>query len=150
MGLSKVACFPSKKESEGCGEGNGNPLQNSCLENPRDGGAAVYRVTQSQTRLKWLKIYKRKNSNSFTTFVKHCYFIGWSPGNSLALFRHSLTHRNIHTLPHPNIYTHTVLAMYCICIKGTISRSLLLNLGEGNGNPLQYYCQENPMERGAW
>ena len=22
--------------------------------------------------------------------------------------------------------------------------------GEGNGNPLQYYCQENPMDRGAW
>ena len=39
------------------GEGNGNPLQCSCLENPRDGGAwgaAVYGVTQSRTRLKWL------------------------------------------------------------------------------------------------
>ena len=36
------------------GEGNGNPLQCSCLENPRDGGAcwaAVCGVTQSQTRL---------------------------------------------------------------------------------------------------
>ena len=22
--------------------------------------------------------------------------------------------------------------------------------GEGNGNPLQYYCPENPMDRGAW
>ena len=39
------------------GEGNGNPLQCSCLENPRDGGAwwaAVYAVMQSQTRLKQL------------------------------------------------------------------------------------------------
>ena len=38
-------------------EGNGNPLQYSCLENPRGGGArwaAVYGVTQSQTRLKQL------------------------------------------------------------------------------------------------
>ena len=37
------------------GEGNGNPLQYSCLENPRDGGtwwAAVYGVTHSRTRLK--------------------------------------------------------------------------------------------------
>ena len=37
------------------GEGNGNPLQCSCLENPRDGRAwwaAVYGVAQSQTRLK--------------------------------------------------------------------------------------------------
>ena len=34
------------------GEGNGNPLQYSCLENPRDGGAwwaAVYGVAQSRT-----------------------------------------------------------------------------------------------------
>ena len=39
------------------GEGNGNPLQCSCLEKPRDGGAwwaAIYRVAQSRTRLKWL------------------------------------------------------------------------------------------------
>ena len=39
------------------GEGNGNPLQCSCLENPRDGGAwwaAVYEVAQSRTWLKWL------------------------------------------------------------------------------------------------
>ena len=39
------------------GGGNGNPLQYSCLENPRDGGAwwaAVYGVAQSQTRLKRL------------------------------------------------------------------------------------------------
>ena len=39
------------------GEGNGNPLQCSCLENPRDRGAwwvAVYGVAQSQTRLKQL------------------------------------------------------------------------------------------------
>ena len=39
------------------GEGHGNPLQCSCLENPRDGGAwwaAVYGVAQSPTRLKRL------------------------------------------------------------------------------------------------
>ena len=43
------------------GEGNGNPLQCSCLENPRDGGALwadVYGVAQSRTRL------KRLSSNS--------------------------------------------------------------------------------------
>ena len=40
------------------GEGNGNSLQCSCLENPRDGGAwwaAVYGVAQSWTRLKQLR-----------------------------------------------------------------------------------------------
>ena len=39
------------------GEGNGNPLQCSCLENPRDRGAwwaAIYGVAQSWTQLKWL------------------------------------------------------------------------------------------------
>ena len=38
-------------------EGNGNPLQCSCLENPRDGGAwwaSIYGVAQSWTRLRWL------------------------------------------------------------------------------------------------
>ena len=39
------------------GEGNGNPFQCSCLENPRDGGAwwaAVYGVAQSRIQMKWL------------------------------------------------------------------------------------------------
>ena len=41
--------------AHGTGEGNGTPLQYSCLENPRDEGvwwAAVYGVTQSWTQLK--------------------------------------------------------------------------------------------------
>ena len=44
------------------GEGNGTPLQCSCLENPKDGGvwwAAIYGVAQSRTRLKRLS-----NSNN--------------------------------------------------------------------------------------
>ena len=44
------------------GEGNGNPLQCSCLENPRDRGAwwaAIYRVAQSRTRLKRLSSSSR-------------------------------------------------------------------------------------------
>ena len=44
------------------GEGNGNPLQYSCLENPRDGGAwwaALYGVAQSRTRLKRLSSSSR-------------------------------------------------------------------------------------------
>ena len=42
------------------GEGNDNPLQYSCLENPMDRRTcrtAVHRVTQSQTRLKWLSTH---------------------------------------------------------------------------------------------
>ena len=47
------------------GEGNGNPLQCSCLENPRDGGtwwAADYGVAQSRTRLKRLSSSSSRNS----------------------------------------------------------------------------------------
>ena len=74
------------------GEGNDNPLQCSCLDNPRDLGAwwaAVYGVAQSRTRLKrlssssskhqwWLRINLRyplkanllKDSFTFTMFVQ--------------------------------------------------------------------------------
>ena len=48
------------------GEGNGNPLQCSCLENPRSGGAwwaAVYGVAQSQTWLKQLSSSSSSSSN---------------------------------------------------------------------------------------
>ena len=49
------------------GEGNGNQLQCSCLENPRDGGAwraAVYGVAQSRTRLKRLSSKGEKGGRS--------------------------------------------------------------------------------------
>ena len=103
---SLVGCSPwSHKESDtterlhfdfslSCiGEGNGNPLRYSCLENPRDGGAwwaAVYGVIQSRTRLKRLsscskaclfilfmgsfssKITNRTRMSTLATFIQHC------------------------------------------------------------------------------
>ena len=68
------------------GEGNGNPLQCSCLENPRDGGpwwAAVYGVTQSRTRLKWLSSGSSSSIQSIE-FSRPEYWSGWpfpSPGD---------------------------------------------------------------------
>ena len=61
------------------GEGNGNPLQHSCLENPRDEGAwwaAVYGVSQSQTQLKWLS---SSSSRLVITFLPRskCLLIWW-------------------------------------------------------------------------
>ena len=47
------------------GEGNGNPLQCSCLESPRDGGAwwaAIYGVAQSRT---WLKRFSSSSSSRY-------------------------------------------------------------------------------------
>ena len=80
---SLVGCSPwDRKESDmteqlhfhfslSCiGEGNDNPLQCSCLENPRDGGpwwVAVYGVTQSQTQLKQL------SSSSMLPLRDHCF-----------------------------------------------------------------------------
>ena len=49
------------------GEGNGNPLQCSCLENPRDGGAwwaTIYGIAQSRTRLKRLSSSSSSSSRS--------------------------------------------------------------------------------------
>ena len=69
MGLLRVGHDWATSLSLSCiGEGNGNPLQCSCLENPRDGGiwwAAVYGVTQSRTRLKWLSSSSSKECLGF-------------------------------------------------------------------------------------
>ena len=54
------------------GEGNGNPIQCSCLEIPRDRGAwwaAIYRVAESQTWLKWL------SSSSSTYYPLKIFFM---------------------------------------------------------------------------
>ena len=62
------------------GEGNGSPLQCSCPENPRDGGAwwaAVYGVAQSRTRLKGL-------SSSSIYFV-YLFIHRWIPGHGFYL-----------------------------------------------------------------
>ena len=78
------------------GEGNGNPLQCSCLENLRDWGAwwaAVYGVAQSQTRLKWLSIAsvffvwearsklstQGVSQNYLSVSASHFHFLGFSP-----------------------------------------------------------------------
>ena len=69
------------------GEGNGNPLQCSYLENPRDGGAwwaAIYGVTQSRTQLKQLSSSSSKHTHT------HIY-LGFShPDYSLFLHHHRI------------------------------------------------------------
>ena len=55
-------------------EGNGNPLQCSCLENPRDRGAwwaTIYGEAQSQTRLKWFS----SSSSSLCIFTEPNYIV---------------------------------------------------------------------------
>ena len=64
------------------GEGNGNPLKCSCLENPGDRGAwcvAVYGVTQSWTRLKWLS--SSSSMRHLLTDLFHLYNLLQMPNN---------------------------------------------------------------------
>ena len=65
------------------GGGPGNPLQYSCLENPKDRGAwraTVHRVAKSWTQLKWLSMHLWANIISFLRRVAFvaCYFQGLS------------------------------------------------------------------------
>ena len=66
------------------GEGNGNPLQYSCLENPTDRGAwraMVHGAAESWTRLKWLSMHAKE-----TGYKYHC----WSVVSLLYLYHDSL------------------------------------------------------------
>ena len=88
---SLVGCSPwGRKESDtteqlhfdfslSCiGEGNGNPLQCSCLVNPRDGGAwwaAISGVAQSWTRLKWLS--SSSSSRLWDCSLSNQHYVWW-------------------------------------------------------------------------
>ena len=85
------------------GEGNGNPLQCSCLENPRDGEAwwaAVYGVAQSRTQLKWLssssclKVYRPRFLGPKWIFLSwvYCFFY---PLTLLNIFSNSAFYKRL-------------------------------------------------------
>ena len=73
------------------------PLQCSCLENPRDGGAwwaAVYGVAQSRTRLKRLSSSSSSSSShedQFSFFFKSVYYFFGPPGNTPHFLKTSKT-----------------------------------------------------------
>ena len=105
------------------GEGNGNPLQCSWLENPRDRAswwAAVYGVAQSRTRLKRLGSSSIGSQGNYTGASQVVLVVKNLPANAGDV-------RDSGLIPGSGRYP-----------------------AEGNGNPLQYSCLENPMDRGAW
>ena len=110
------------------GEGNGNPLQCSCLENPREGEAwwaAVYGVAQSWTRLKQLS-WRRQWHPTPVLLPEKSHgprsLAGCSPWGR----EESDTTERLHFH----------FSLSCI--------------GEGNGNSLQCSCLENLRDGGAW
>ena len=115
---------------------------------PGTGGAwwaAIYGVTQSQTRPKWLS----SSSNQAIIWIMPIIF-----------FWKLLFHIKLHDWQYIYFYFyHHVL----VFPGGSVVKNLPANAGdassvpeigrspgEGNGNPLQYSCLENPMDRGAW
>ena len=117
------------------GEGNGNPLQCSCLENPRDGGAwwaAVYGVPQSRTRLKQLS---SSSSRPLEWRRK------WQPTPVLLPGKFHGWRSLVDCSPWGCKESDTTERLHFLSI---------VPLGEGNGNPLQCSCLENPMGGEAW
>ena len=102
------------------GGGNGNPLQCSCLENPRDGRAwwaAIYAVAQSRTRV------KRLSSSSSSICIK----LNMSSPSGSVVKNLPANAGNVCSVPGSRRFP-----------------------GKGNGKPLRSSCLENSMDRGAW
>ena len=135
-----------------------NPLQCSCLENPRDGGAwwaAVYGVAWSRTRLKRLSSSKHVSVG----------FPGGTCGTEPACQcrRHKRRWFNpwVGKIPLEKGWLPT--SVFLGFLAGLAGKESACNAGDlgpipglgrspqgGNGNPLQYFCLENPMDRNAW
>ena len=156
-----------KAHNLNCGEGNGTPLQYSCLENPMDGGAwkaAVHGVAEGQTRLSDLTF-----TFHFHTLEKematHSSVLAWTipgtgePGGLPSMGSHRVGHD-----------WSDLAAAVAVTLIGEGGALVVKNLpanagdirdassipepgrspGEGHGNPLQYSCLENHMDRGDW
>ena len=159
------------------GEGNGNPLQYSCLENAVDRGAwwaAVHGVTKSRTRL----------SNFTFTFhfhalekemSTHSIVLAWripgtgEPGELPSMGSHRVGHdwndlaagkTENAMAPHSSTLAWKMpwteepgglQSMGLLRVGHDWTNSLSLScIGEGNGNPLHCSCLENLRDRGAW
>ena len=106
------------------GEGIGNPLQYSCLENLKDRAAWRATVHESHTQM----------SDSFSLFFfffLHMYFIIQYKVSQVAL-----------VVKNPPASAGDLRGFGSLVWEDLG--------GGGHGNPLQYFCLKNPMDRGAW
>ena len=146
------------------GEGNGTPLQYSCLENPMDGGAwwaAVHGVAKSQARLSDFTF-----TFHFHTLEKematHSSILAWRiPGTEEPS---GLLSMGLHRVGHDWSDLAAMLSLSflggargkeptCQCRrhKGHRFNPWVRKIpGGGHGKTLQYSCLEIPMDREAW
>ena len=103
MGLRRVRHDWATSLSLSCiGEGNGNPLQCSCLKNPRDGGAwwaAMYGVSLSWTQLKRLS---SNSSSRYNTTISDQINISWSNTWYYRVPHEALRSSSFYSNPHNN------------------------------------------------
>ena len=138
------------------GEGNGSPLQYSCLENPMGRGAwwamvhgdtrvghdlATKPPTTTTTKtflLGLIKAWKDFTFNVMTDVIRFkllfCYLLSYLVHLFFSFFYFSTS-----------FWLREFLWFHFINFVG-----LLPITREGNGNPLQYSCLENPMDGGTW
>ena len=124
------------------GEGNGNPLQCSCLENPRDGGAwwaSIYGVAQSRIRLKRLSSSSSKREGQFKKRPLGLNFL------RIEAFLFKKNPKALVVLVIKNLPASVVDGSTQVQSLGWEDSP-----GEGHGNPLQYSCLEIPKDRGTW
>ena len=147
------------------GEGNGIPLQYSCLENPMDGGAwwaAVHGVAKSRTRLSDFPFtfHFRALEKEMAT---HSSVLAWripgtaETGGMLSMGSHRIGH------DWSNLAAAAAAWSVISFSGGSVVENPPANAGdassisglerslrEGNDNPLQYSCLKNPMDKGTW
>ena len=133
------------------GEGNGSPLQYSCLENPMDRGAwwaTVHGVAKSRTRLSdftFTSLSPPQRSSSKHSHAGHRV--------STDEFERDTTQSVFSGNKGPSsLQTGGLEDKASACNAGDLGSipGLGRSPGEGNGNLLQYSCLENPMDAGAW
>ena len=154
------------------------PTPESFLENPRDGGtwwAAVYGVAQSQTRLKWLSSHNARDLGSVPQLRRFpgegngyplqyscpesstnrgawwATYSPWGHKESDTIERLMLSHFHPKTwgFPDGSVIKNLPANAGDASDMGSVPESGRFT-GRGNGNPFQYSCLENFMERGAW